>query len=125
MKHTMSESVYASSNRRGAFVRNGRLVKAVTLALVLGFSGVVGGMVQAAGVTDTTEKGGVAVNLSDDTQKAQAKGISSIAEGEGAIANAEGGLVKMLLQVKNRLTVTQKKTPLLSVMVQKLIMITI
>ena len=92
MKHTMSESVYASSNRKGAFVRNGRLVKAVTLALVLGFSGVVGGMVQAAGVTDTTEKGGVAVNLSDDTQKAQAKGISSIAEGEGAIANAEGGI---------------------------------
>ena len=93
MKHTMSESVYASSNRRGAFVRNGRLVKAVTLALVLGFSGVVGGMVQAAGVTDTTEKGGVAVNLSSDTAKgATASGTSSVAEGEEAIANATSGI---------------------------------
>ena len=88
MKHTMSESVYASSNRRGAFVRNGRLVKAVTLALVLGFSGVVGGMVQAAGVTDTTEKGGVAVNLSSDTAKgATASGTGAVAEGEGATAS--------------------------------------
>ena len=92
MKHTMSESVYASSNR-GAFVRNGRLVKAVTLALVLGFSGVVGGMVQAAGVTDTTEKGGVAVNLSSDTATvATAKGTSSVAEGEEATASGENAV---------------------------------
>lgn len=98
MKHTMSESIYTSSNR-GEFVRNGRLVKAVTLALVLGFSGVVGGMVQAAGVTDTTEKGGVAVMLSDDKEHATgekavavgdgatASGTSAIAEGEGATAS--------------------------------------
>ena len=88
MKHTMSESVYASSNRGEAFVRNGRLVKAVTLALVLGFSGVVGGMVQAASVTDTTEKGGVAVNLSSDTATgATASGTGAVAEGEGATAS--------------------------------------
>ncbi|WP_288302235.1 alanine-zipper protein, partial [uncultured Veillonella sp.] len=94
MKHTMSESVYASSNRGEAFVRNGRLVKAVTLALVLGFSGVVGGMVQAAGVTDTTEKGGVAVNLSSDTAKgATASGASAVAEGEGAIASGANTVV--------------------------------
>uniref|UniRef100_UPI0023F0F4E3 hypothetical protein n=1 Tax=Veillonella magna TaxID=464322 RepID=UPI0023F0F4E3 len=88
MKHTMSESIYTSSNRRGTFVRNGRLVKAVTLALVLGLSGVVGGMVQAAGVTDTTEKGGVAVNLSSDAAKgATAQTDSSIAIGENAVVN--------------------------------------
>lgn len=93
MKHTMSESIYTSSNRRGTFVRNGRLVKAVTLALVLGFSGVVGGMVQAAGVTDTTEKGGVAVNLSSDAATgATASGTSAIAEGEGAIASGENAV---------------------------------
>ena len=92
MKYTMSESVYASSNQ-GAFVRNGRLVKAVTLALVLGFSGVVGGMVQAAGVTDTTEKGGVAVNLSSDAATgATASGESAIAEGEGATASGENAV---------------------------------
>ena len=90
MKHTMSESIYTSSNR-GAFVRNGRLVKAVTLALVLGFSGVVGGMVQAASVTDTTEKGGVAVNLSSDTG-ATASGTSAIAEGEEATASGENAV---------------------------------
>ena len=48
----------------------------------------VGGMVQAAGVTDTTEKGGVAVNLSSDTAKgATASGTGAVAEGEGATAS--------------------------------------
>ncbi len=48
----------------------------------------VGGMVQAAGVTDTTEKGGVAVNLSSDTATgATAKANSSIAIGENAVVN--------------------------------------
>lgn len=85
MKHTMSESVYASSNRGEAFVRNGRLVKAVTLALVLGFSGVVGGMVQAAGgELDISGKGGIAVMMSDD--KAHATGEKAVAVGEGTQA---------------------------------------
>ena len=76
----------------GAFVRNGRLVKAVTLALVLGFSGVVGGMVQAAGVTDTTEKGGVAVMLSDD--KAHATGEKAVAVGDGATASGTSAIAE-------------------------------
>ncbi|WP_303060582.1 alanine-zipper protein, partial [Veillonella magna] len=45
-------------------------------------------MVQAAGVTDTTEKGGVAVNLSSDTATgATASGTGAVAEGEGATAS--------------------------------------
>lgn len=60
------------------------LTKAVILTLLLGLPSIMATPTYAAAVTDTTEKGGVAVNLTDDTKKANASGDGSVAAGEGA-----------------------------------------
>lgn len=90
MKSTNSEIDSRIGKRK--WMKGKILSRAVTLALALGLSGFFYVPTHAATVTDTTENGGVAVKMSDDTKKASAKGEASIAEGEDAVANATGGI---------------------------------
>lgn len=82
MKSTNSEIDSRIGKRK--WMKGKILSRAVTLALALGLSGFFYVPTHAAPVTDTTEKGGVAVNLTDDTKKANASGDGSVAAGEGA-----------------------------------------
>lgn len=89
MKSTNSEIDSRIGKRK--WMKGKILSRAVTLALALGLSGFFyGGISYAAQVKDSTEKGGVVVNLGNDTEELKlpnASGYRSVAAGWGAVSS--------------------------------------